>query len=87
MESHAPALLQAMLDELPSRYQGPHEFPMQTIAMSCRHVLLRIAGGADWRDVTRPQSMRSIVAGCGHKTLMALVSAVAPRLSKGRNPG
>ena len=28
-------------------------------------MLLRIAGGADWRDVTRPQSMRSIVAGCG----------------------
>lgn len=87
MEAHAPALLQAMLDELPSRYQSPHEFPMQTIAMSCRHVLLRIAGGADWRDVTRPQSMRSIVAGCGHKTLMALVSAVAPRLSKRRGPG
>jgi len=69
-----------MVDELPSRYQGPMEFPMKTIAQSCRNVLLRIAGGADWRDVTSPAALQNTVAGCGHMSLMSMVSAVAPRL-------
>jgi len=86
MEDQAPALMQAMVNELPSKYEGPNEFPMKTVAQASRHVLLRVAGGADWRDVTSAGSLRTIVAGCGHKALMAVVSAVAPRLrqSSGR---
>lgn len=80
METQAPALMKAMIDELPTRYAGPTEFPMKTVAQASRHVLLRLAGGADRRDVTSADSMRAIVAGCGHKALMAVVSAVAPRL-------
>lgn len=80
MAHHAPALMQALVDELPSKYEGPNEWPMKSVAHACRHVLLRLAGGADWRDVTSLASMRAIVAGSGHKTLMAVVSAVAPRL-------
>ena len=80
MAHHAVCLMQAMVDELPGRYQGPMEFPMKTVAQSCRNALLRIAGGADWRDVTSPGSWRRIVAGCGHRSLMSLVSAAAPRL-------
>lgn len=72
--------MKAMSEGLPSRYQGPMEFPMKTVAQSCRNVLLRIAGGADWRDVTSPQSWQKVVAGCGHMALMSMVSAVAPRL-------
>jgi hypothetical protein len=80
MAHHAEALMKAMVDELPGRYQGPMEFPMKTVAQSCRNALLRIAGGADWRDVTSPGSLRRIVAGCGHMSLMSLVSAAASRL-------
>lgn len=84
MADHAPGLLQAMTDELPSKYQGPTEFPMKTVAQACRHALLRIAGGADPADVTSAPSWRHIVAGCGHRALMAVVSAVAPRLGQRR---
>lgn len=86
MAHHAEGLMQAMVDELPGRYQGPMEFPMKTVAQSCRNALLRIAGGADWRDVTSPDSWRRIVAGCGHRSLMSLVSAAAPRLRQRGGP-
>ena len=80
MADHAEGLLTAMTDELPGKYEGPIEFPMKTVAQASRHVLLRVAGGADPDDVTSPQSWRNIVAGCGHRALMAVVSAVAPRI-------
>lgn len=82
MEDQADSLWQALQDELPGKYAGPIEFPMKTIAKSARHVLLRIAGGADPEDVGSLQSWRSIVAGTGHRTLMAIVTAAAPRLSR-----
>lgn len=80
---HSAGLIKAMTDELPDKYEGPLEFPMKTVAQSCRHALLRVAGGADPQDVLSAASWRTIVAGCGHRSLMALVSAVAPRLRKG----
>ncbi|MDR8032108.1 ATP-binding protein [Burkholderia cenocepacia] len=77
MEHHAGALMQAMLDRLPPRYAGPIDFPMKTVAQSCRHILLRIAGGADVDAVTTADAWRATVDGCGHRELMALVSATA----------
>lgn len=82
MASLAEGLMQAMRDELPDKYDGPIEFPMKTIAQSARHVLLRIAGGADPADVMSQHSLRHIVAGCGHMALMAVVTAAAPRLRR-----
>jgi hypothetical protein len=80
MKDQAAVLMKAMTDELPPHYAAPIEFPMKTIAQASRHVLLRVAGGADWRDATSHESWQSIVAGTGHKTLMAIVSAAAPKL-------
>jgi len=80
MEHQADALFNAMVDELPERYAGPLDFPMKTVAHACRHVLLRLAGGAEWDDVTAPESWQAIVADSGHKPLMAIVSAAAPKL-------
>jgi hypothetical protein len=72
--------MKSMTDELPPRYAGPVDFPMKSVTQACRHVLLRVAGGADWHDVTSPESWRHIVVGTGHRALMAIVSAAAPKL-------
>ena len=77
MEDHADKLHQALVEGLPTNYAGPPEFPMKSIAHCCRHILLRIAGGADWRDVTSAESLRHIVAESGHRQLLALVTATA----------
>ena len=82
MAAHADRLMQAMVDELPEKYEGPVEFPMKTVAQSARHALLRVAGGADPADVMSRESLRRIVAGCGHKALMAVVTAITPRLRR-----
>ncbi len=84
MEHQATALMQAMLDTLPPHYAGPTDFPMKTVAQACRHVLLRIAGGADVETVISAEAWRSAVEGCGHRTLMALVSATAALRGVGR---
>ena len=77
MEDQAEKLHEALVQGLPPNYPGPPEFPMKTIAHCCRHVLLRIAGGADWRDVTSVKSLQHIVAESGHGQLLALVTATA----------
>jgi hypothetical protein len=79
MATHAEALLQAMVDELPDKYAGPIEFPMKTVAHAARHALLRVAGGADPDDVMSATCLRNIVAGSGHRTLMPVVTAIAAR--------
>ena len=77
LEDHAPALHRALVAGLPPNYAGPLEFPMKTIAYCCRNILLRISGGADWRDVSRPENLSGIVAESGHRQLLALVTATA----------
>jgi hypothetical protein len=77
LEDHAPALHRALVAGLPPNYAGPLEFPMKTVAHCCRNILLRIAGGADWRDVTRPENLLGVVAESGHRQLLALVTATA----------
>lgn len=87
MSALADGLMQAMVDELPSSYDGPIEFPMKTVAQSARHVLLRIAGGADPSDEMSSSSLRRVVAGCGHQALMAVVSAISPHLKHNSSKG
>jgi AAA domain len=82
MTSLAGGLHQAMVEALPDRYDGPIEFPMRTVAMSARHALLRIAGGADPSDLMSTAALRTIVEGTGHTMLMAVVTAITPRLRK-----
>jgi hypothetical protein len=77
LENHAEVLHKLLLDALPPNYAGPDEFPMKSIAYCCRNVLLRIAGGADWRDVTSVKNMSQTVAESGHRQLLALVTATA----------
>lgn len=84
MRDQAGALMDAMQEELPARYAGPSEYPMKTQA--CRHALLRLGGGARLREVTSAASWRAIVQGCGHRNLMAMVSAAAPRLRSHARP-
>lgn len=79
----ASRIWDAMVMELPDRYEGPHEFPMKTIAQTSRHVLLRLARNANPSDITSLENLRAIVAGCGHRQLMALVGAVAPSQLRG----
>lgn len=82
MADSAERFMQAMVDELPERYKGPTEMPMKTVAQTARHALLRVAGGADPADVMSVESLRRIVAGCGHKALMAVVTAITPQLRR-----
>ncbi|MDQ2733835.1 MAG: ATP-binding protein [Pseudomonadota bacterium] len=82
MADHAAGLMRAMTEELPEKYAGPIEFPMKTVAQAARHALLRVAGGAEPEDVTSAQSWRHIVSGCGHRALMAMVTAISPRLRR-----
>jgi hypothetical protein len=77
MADCAGELMQAMCDTLPERYAGPIDFPMKTVAQACRHVLLGIASGADVETVTSTAAWRDAVEDCGHRMLMALVSATA----------
>jgi hypothetical protein len=82
MASQADALMTAMTQALGPNYHGPQDYPMKTVSQVCRHVLLRIAGGANWRDVSSPGSWQRIVDESGHKSLMAVVTASASRLHK-----
>jgi hypothetical protein len=77
MEDQAGKLHEALIQGLPPNYPGPPELPMKTIVHCCRHLLLRIAGGADWRDVSSARSLQHIVAESGHGQLLALVTATA----------
>jgi hypothetical protein len=82
MKDQAENLMWAMKEELPARYQGPIDFPMKTVATASRRVLLSIASGADPEGIASAESWRQIVAATGHRALMAIVAASAPRLQR-----
>lgn len=87
LENHAKDLHAELIADLPPNYNGPLEFPMKTIAHCSRNILLRIAGGADWRDVTSQTSLAHIVKESGHRQLLAIVTATAhlvKRASRGQ---
>ena len=72
-----------MLHEcLPIGYSGSSEFPMQSITLAARQVLLRVAGAASrWDNCVDLDSWRGAVLSSGHKKLMGLVSMYAGRTS------
>lgn len=82
----ATALMRAMTDCLPVRYAGPINFPMKTVTHACRHVLLRLAAGADVEQATSLEAWRQVVEAGGHRMLMAMVSATAARQRNDRSP-
>ncbi|KVX76326.1 ATP-binding protein [Burkholderia cepacia] len=84
MADQAEALMLAMQDALPPRYAGPVDFPMKTVAHACRHVLLRVASGANVDSETSATAWQAAVENGGHRTLMALVSATAALRGAGR---
>ena len=84
MTQCAPLLWEMLVHELPLGYSGPLEFPMKTVAQACRRILLRIASNADPQTVTSRESFREIIAQCGHRQLMSIVGAVAPKLLDGK---
>lgn len=60
---------------LPKGYAGKSEFPMQSIALAARYVLLKVAGsGSDWSKSVDLQTWRDGVISSGHTKLMNLVS-------------
>jgi hypothetical protein len=77
MENQADSLMNAMTESLGTSYIGPIDFPMKTVAQVSRNVLLRIAGGANWREVTSRGAWLQVVSQSSHKALMAVVSAGA----------
>ena len=77
MGNQAESLMYAMTESLGESYLGPIEFPMKTVAQLSRNILLRIAGGANWRAVTQRDAWLQVVSQSSHKALMAIVSAGA----------
>ena len=77
MGDQAEPLMDAMKTSLGDRYMGPIDFPMKTVAQVSRNVLLRIAGGANWSEVTKKEAWLEVVSQSSHKALMAIVSAGA----------
>jgi hypothetical protein len=81
--SYAAPLWEEFINQLPHRYDGPHEIPMKTISVVCRRILLLLASGRAVSDVLSKKSISEIVEHSGHGALMAIISAGAPR---GRTP-
>ncbi len=72
-------LWNALHSTLPDGYAGPIEFPMQSIALSARQILLRAGGSQPWDEMTGGPAWHAAVASTGHARLMALISANAVR--------
>ena len=86
LSDYAPQLWTALFENLPRGYNGPEDYPMQSVALAARNVLLRVAGsesGAGWEKCVSQAAWTEAVAMTGHKAHMALVSLYAGR----RGPG
>lgn len=79
LSSQAEPLWAELIKQLPYRYDGPIEIPMKTISTVCRRMLLLLASGRCVKDVFSETSINEIVDYSGHTTLMAIISAGAPR--------
>ncbi|MDM0119002.1 hypothetical protein [Variovorax arabinosiphilus] len=87
LQHFAESLYTALVAGLPTNYPAPLEFPMKTVTQCCRHILLRVAGGANWHDVTSDASLEHIVAESGHRQLLALVAATAHLANRASGKG
>src|SRR3990167_6885116 len=78
LSDYAAQLWTALFQNLPSGYKGPHDYPMQSVALAARNVLMRLAGsGAAWENCVTQDAWNQAVAMTGHKAHMALVSLYA----------
>ena len=76
---HAEPVWSELIKQLPYKYDGPIEIPMKTISTICRRILQLLASGRSIDDVFASTSISEIVEHSGHATLMAIISAGAPR--------
>lgn len=79
LSSYAELLWDELVLQLPHKYDGPIEIPMKTISTVCRRVLLLLALGKTIKEVFSAKSISEVVEYSGHSTLMAIISAGAPR--------
>lgn len=84
MGNQAESFFYAMTESLGDSYLGPTDFPMKTVAQVSRNVLLRIAGGANWREATQRNAWLQVVSQSSHKALMAIVSAGARKKAQAK---
>lgn len=78
LSAYAAQLWTALFQNLPSGYKGPHDYPMQSVTLAARNVLMRLAGsGAAWENCVTQDGWNQAVAMTGHKAHMALVSLYA----------
>lgn len=80
LSDYAAQLWTALFENVPSGYQGPHDYPMQSVTLAARNVLLQLAGsGNAWERCVTQDAWNRAVAMTGHKAHMALVSVYAGR--------
>lgn len=78
LSEYTPHLWTALVKNLPSGYKGPEDYPMQSITLAARNVLMQLAGaGSKWEECVTQDAWNQAVAMTGHKTHMALVSVYA----------
>lgn len=81
LSDYATQLWTALFENLPSGYKGPFDYPMQSITLAARNVLMQLAGsGAKWEGCVAQDAWNQAVAMTGHKAHMALVSLYAGRI-------
>lgn len=80
LSDYAAQLWTALFHNLPNGYKGPHDYPMQSVTLAARNVLMRLAGSnAAWEKCVTQEAWNEAVAMTGHKAHMALVSLYAGR--------
>lgn len=78
LSHYAELLWSALFTNLPIGYKGPLDYPMQSVTLAARNVLMRIAGKeSEWEKCVTKDAWYEAVAMTGHKAHMALVSVYA----------
>lgn len=80
LSDYTPNLWTALHEGLPKGYKGPNDYPMQSVTLAARNVLMRLAGSdATWKKCLTQSAWNEAVGMTGHKAHMALVSLYAGR--------
>ncbi|WGT63752.1 ATP-binding protein [Variovorax paradoxus] len=78
----APTVWRVMNALLPQDYGGDPNFPMQHLALSVETILLNLAHGEDWEDVTGEEAWLEAFVDNAFTDHMRLISAELPRRRK-----
>lgn len=84
MQNYSHQLWTALENLLPASYGGTKEFPMQSITVAARQVLLKVAAGSTWEKCVSFDAWRQAVADTGHTRLMSLVFIPQKAAKSGR---